>query len=176
MCSYFTVLGLYCSQINNLIYTSSNSLWHCILPLAPSDLANLPLCSCNISSQQDRIHLTLPFLGIWTFLAWTQLSNALQAMPASLHVLQQLKDQAQICTSHHHDGQVCSVSCLFSLKNFVPQEIPTGTVILGSFFHWLLWVWKEACEGRLTLPFIYYPSAEKLTTIRLCLIMSLSFH
>lgn len=33
--AYCNVLGLYCSQINNLISTGSNSLWHCTLLMDP---------------------------------------------------------------------------------------------------------------------------------------------
>lgn len=186
--AYCNVLGLYCSQINNLISTGSNSLWHCTLLMDPPALENQPLCSCNfLSWQQSKATAHVGISGDLNLQLWSLpnaqrrlvclvlLSNTPQAMPASLHGLQQFEDQSQICTSHHHDGQLCSVSCLFSLKNFVPQETPTGTVILGSFFHWLPWGLKEACKGRLTLPFPYYSAAERFATISFYLITSLSF-
>lgn len=44
----------------------------------------------------------------------------------------------------------------------------------GEFFHWLPWGLKEACKGRLTLPFPY-SAAERFATISFYLITSLSF-
>jgi len=118
---------------------------HFLLLHQPSKISHRVPAAFHHDSNQ-RTPLALAFLGIWTSLAWVQLSNlpnqhrwlvclvllsnAPQAMQAFLHSLQQFEDQSRICTSHFF------LFCLLPLlleESCAPGNTP-GNCDAGEFF------------------------------------------
>lgn len=147
-CAYCTVLGLYCSQINHLVSTGSNGLWHCVLLycfLSPWKWATVflqPLITAAKATTWAGIYGDLNHPSVSTDLKPAEHTEGtcLSCPPFKCspdHVslfayFQHFDVYSWLCISHHHDGQLSSVSCLYSLKRFYPRKHP-GTEILGSF-------------------------------------------
>lgn len=136
-------------------------------------------------SSNQRLWLMLEVVAIWTCLAWFTEGTHL---PCPFKCSWCHASLCAVCRSLRicpESAPVITVMGNFVLSFFwflpllFEGPCAPGNSIMscdsGYFFLWFLWGWKGALQGRVTLPFPYYSSAERFATFSLCLITSLSF-